>query len=190
MLYTYTQSMAHFQFIKLWRLLCVRVCLHACLCGLHEYININNICASQMRYLAPCVSLCMFNYLCTLSVWVSDLFVCRSCHACMQNSVCVCVCICMSYFLCASLSWCIYCVCACYERGEQEPVVPRPSVTPWGWRRGDGPAAQACPSLIDDLHSPGFDQVTTSHHWPPYRESSITHSCTQLLLVIIHYSLY
>lgn len=97
MLYTYTQSMAHFQFIKLWRLLCVRVCLHACLCGLHEYININNICASQMRYLAPCVSLCMFNYLCTLSVWVSDLFVCRSCHACMQNSVCVCV-------------WVIFCV--------------------------------------------------------------------------------
>lgn len=132
MLYTYTQSMAHFQFIKLWRLLCVRVCLHASLCGLHEYININNICASQMRYLAPCVSLCMFNYLCTLSVWVSDLFVCRSCHACMQNSVCVCVCICMSYFLCASLSWCIYCVCACYERGEQEPVVPRPSVSLWG----------------------------------------------------------
>lgn len=158
--------------------------MHVC-GGLHEYININNICASILRYLAPCVSLCMFNYLCTLSVWVSDLFVCVI-RACKIVCVCVCVIFCVHRWVGADT----VCVCELRERWARASC-PKAICYPVGWRGGDGPAAQACPSLIDDLHSPGFDQVTTSHYWPPYRESSITHTThTQLLLVIINYSLF
>jgi len=54
-----------------------------------------------------------------------------------------------------------------------------------GCFRGQGvcsaPAVWSCLSLIDDLHSPRVDQVTTSHYWPPPSErvhSAHTHTYT------------
>ncbi len=65
-----------------------------------------------------------------------------------------------------------------------------------GWFRGQGvcsaPAVWSCLLLIDDLHSPRVDQVTTSHYWPPLWESSFstlpthTHTHTHMLVFVVY----